>query len=333
MSLLQVSQLQVEYASGSGSFKAVDGVSFAIGRGEMFGLAGESGCGKSTTAFAICRLLQSPARLAGGSVAFDGQELTSLSDAAFQPYRWSRMSVVLQSAMNNLNPVMRTGAQLTDVILSHEPNTSPKDALERAKALLELVELSAACIDRYPHELSGGMRQRVVIAMALALKPDLVIMDEPTTALDVLTQKAIVSRITELRRQMGFAVLFITHDLPLMLEVCDRIGIMYAGKMVETGSAEQLLRQARHPYTQGLLRSFPSLRGPKLRIAGIPGSPPDLGVPQIGCRFRSRCPHASEICAIAAPPELADERGMVACHLYGEAVIGDEPHFASGRRA
>jgi peptide/nickel transport system ATP-binding protein len=330
MSLLHVKQLQVEYDSPRGPVKAVDGVSFSIARGEIFGLAGESGCGKSTTAFGICRLLQPPARLAGGSIEFDGQELTRLSDADFNSYRWSSMSVVLQSAMNNLNPVMRIGGQLTDVILSHEPKTSPREALERAKSLLELVELPANKLSSYPHELSGGMRQRVVIAMAMALEPDLIIMDEPTTALDVLTQKAIVTRIMELQKQMNFSVLFITHDLPLMLEVCDRIGIMYAGKMVEIGSREQLLRNPKHPYTQGLLRSFPSLHGPKTRITGIPGSPPDLSVKQNGCRFQSRCAHASEICTAVIPEEQVDDKGMIACHLYGKAVTEDELHYASG---
>ncbi|WP_336789541.1 ABC transporter ATP-binding protein [Paenibacillus sp. MMO-177] len=332
MSLLEVKELQVEYDSPRGPVKAVDGVSFSIARGEIFGLAGESGCGKSTTAFGICRLLQPPARLAGGSIEFDGKELTQLSDAEFIRYRWSGMSVVLQSAMSNLNPVMRIGAQLTDVILSHEPKTSPRDAFERAKSLLELVELPAGKLSSYPHELSGGMRQRVVIAMALALEPDLIIMDEPTTALDVLTQKAIVTRIMELQKEMNFSVLFITHDLPLMLEICDRIGIMYAGKMVEIGSSEQLLTNPRHPYTQGLLRSFPSLHGPRTRIAGIPGSPPDLRIKQTGCRFQSRCAFASEICGSMIPQELVDEKGMVACHLYGKEVTADELHYAGGQR-
>ncbi|QHW33466.1 ABC transporter ATP-binding protein [Paenibacillus rhizovicinus] len=332
MSLLEVTDLQVEYASPRGAFKAVDGVSFSIERGEIFGLAGESGCGKSTTAYGISRLLRPPARLAGGSIVFDGQELTGMSEAAFLAYRWSRMSVVLQSAMNNLNPVMRIGNQLTDVILAHEPGTSARDALSRAASLLALVDLPAGKLRSYPHELSGGMRQRVVIAMALALRPDLIIMDEPTTALDVVTQKGIVKRILELKRELGFAVLFITHDLPLMLEICDRIGIMYAGKMAEVGRSDQLLRGARHPYTQGLLRSFPSLTGPKVRISGIPGSPPDLVAPPAGCRFQPRCAHAIAACSAAQPALRTDAGGSVACHLYETEEASHETVAASRQR-
>ncbi|MGO4538770.1 ABC transporter ATP-binding protein [Paenibacillus sp. 2TAB19] len=332
MGLLDVSNLQVEYESPRGMFKAVDGVSFSIERGEMFGLAGESGCGKSTTAYGISRLLRPPARLAGGSIVFDGKPLTSLTEAEFRPYRWSRISVVLQSAMNNLNPVMRIGNQLTDVILAHGAGVSVRDALRRAEELLALVEMPKEKLASYPHELSGGMRQRVVIAMSLALLPELIIMDEPTTALDVVTQKGIVSRIVELKKELGFSVLFITHDLPLMLEICDRIGIMYAGKMVEVGSAEQLLGGARHPYTQGLLRSFPSLSGPKVRIEGIPGSPPNLVEPPAGCRFQSRCPHATDVCSSLEPSAINDDRGMVACHLYGSGEGNHEAIAASQSR-
>ncbi|WP_028559676.1 ABC transporter ATP-binding protein [Paenibacillus pinihumi] len=317
MGLLDVIDLQVEYAAPNGMFKAVDGVSFSIERGEIFGLAGESGCGKSTTAYAISRLLRPPARLVGGRIVFDGKELTKLQEHEFQSYRWSRISVVLQSAMNNLNPVMRISSQLADVILAHERGITARGAQSRAEQLLALVEIPAAKLSSYPHELSGGMRQRVVIAMAMALRPELIIMDEPTTALDVVTQKGIVNRIIELQKELGFSILFITHDLPLMLEICDRIGIMYAGRMAEVASAEQLLYGARHPYTQGLLRSFPSLTGPRVRIDGIPGSPPNLIMPPAGCRFESRCQHAADACSRIEPSIINDDKGMVACHLYG----------------
>jgi len=319
MTLLEVSDLQIQYASARGFFKAVDGVSFAIRRGELFGLVGESGCGKSTTAFAVSRLLKPPAQVVGGTITFDGQELTTLSDAEFDRLRWSRISIVLQNAMSNLNPVMKIGAQLIDVLLTHRPKLTKAEAMSKAERMLELVDLPKDKLHRYPHELSGGMRQRVVIAMALILQPDLLIMDEPTTALDVITQQGIVAKIVELKRTFGFSVLFITHDLPLLLEICDRVGVMYAGQLAEVGSREELLKGGgRHPYTQGLLQSFPSLHGPKVRLKGIPGSPPDLITPPPGCRFQPRCAHARPECATVKPGDLHDEKGFVSCHLYGE---------------
>ncbi|WP_261381199.1 ABC transporter ATP-binding protein [Paenibacillus cremeus] len=317
MELLKVSNLCIEYASPRGIVKAADGVSFAINRGEIFGLAGESGCGKSTTAYGISRLLRPPARLSAGSVKLEDVELTTLSDAEFDRLRWSKISIVLQSAMNNLNPVMKIGDQLADSILTHEPMTK-QQALQRARELMQLVDLPMDRLGSFPHELSGGMRQRVVIAMALSLNPSLVIMDEPTTALDVVVQKGIVSKIMELQQTFGFSILFITHDLPLMLEMCSRIGIMYAGKLVEVASREELLEGPRHPYTQGLLRSFPSVSGPRKRLAGIPGSPPDLITPPAGCRFHPRCGQAKPRCINAEPIALPVGEGVVACHLYGE---------------
>jgi len=329
MSLLEINDLRIEYVSARGPFKAVDGVSFTIERGEIFGLAGESGCGKSTTAYGIGRLLRGPARIAGGSIRFDGTELTELSDAQFDAYRWARISIVLQSAMNNLNPVMKIKDQLIDAILAHRKGTLRSDALRQAGELMELVDLPKDRLERFPHELSGGMRQRVVIAMALALRPELIIMDEPTTALDVITQKGIIDKIIELKRAFGFSVLFITHDLPLMLEICDRIGVMYAGRIAEIATRERMLAGARHPYTQGLLRSFPSLTGPRARLEGIPGSTPDLIAPPQGCRFRERCPHALPQCGSEAPFVLEDRDGRVNCHLYAKEEAFDEAAVAS----
>jgi len=326
--LLSVRQLSVEYPSHRGIVQAVNGVSFDIRKGEIFGLAGESGCGKSTTAYAISRLLRHPARLAGGSVRLGGTELTSLSDAEFDKLRWSRISIVLQSAMNNLNPVMKISDQLTDAILAHKA-VDPKAALREAEALMELVDLPKDRLNAYPHELSGGMRQRVVIAMAVALRPDLMIMDEPTTALDVVVQGGIIKKIMELQRTFGFSILFITHDLPLMLEMCDRIGIMYAGRLVEVGDREQILRSPRHPYTRGLLDSFPSVSGPKRRLLGIPGSPPDLIRPPAGCRFHPRCRDAMPHCAVREPADMRHGDGMIACHIYGEEAQSHEQTAAA----
>lgn len=318
--LLQVQHLSIEYASPRGVVKAVDDVSFTIGKGEIFGLAGESGCGKSTTAFGISRLLRHPARLSGGSVMLNGIELTALSDEQFDRLRWSKMSIVLQSAMNNLNPVLRIRNQLIDAILAHEPDAG-KEAEQRAIHLMRLVDLPVDRLDSYPHELSGGMRQRVVIAMAMALSPELVIMDEPTTALDVVVQHGIIRKILELQAKFGFSILFITHDLPLMLQICDRIGIMYSGRLAEVTSREQIMNGPRHPYTQGLLNSFPSLSGPKRRLTGIPGHTPDLIGPPAGCRFHPRCAHAIPQCRTHAPVLRSDERGQVACHLYNEEEL------------
>jgi peptide/nickel transport system ATP-binding protein len=326
--LLEVQSLSIEYASLRGVVKAVDNVSFAIGEGEIFGLAGESGCGKSTTAFGIARLLRHPARLAGGSIRLEGVELTKLTDGEFDRLRWAKMSIVLQSAMNNLNPVLRIGDQLIDAIMAHEPDAG-KDAVRRAEELMRLVDLPADRLGSYPHELSGGMRQRVVIAMAMALKPSLMIMDEPTTALDVVVQNGIIRKIVELQRQFGFSILFITHDLPLMLEMCDRIGVMYAGRLVEVTTREHLLHGPRHPYTQGLLNSFPSLSGPKRRLTGIPGHPPDLIHSPGGCRFQPRCAHALPQCRTMEPALLADASGQVECHLYAEEGTSHEQASAA----
>jgi len=282
--LLELRQLAVEY----GTLRAVDGVDLEIHTGEIVGLAGESGSGKSTVANAAMQILRPPARIAGGSVLFRGEELTGKSAEELRRFRWRNVSMVFQSAMNALNPVMRVGDQFVDMMRAHE-QIDRKRALARAGALLELVGIDRNRVRAYPHELSGGMRQRVIIAMALALEPELIILDEPTTALDVVVQREILQQVEALKRDFGFAVLFITHDLSLLLEFADRIAIMYAGELVEVSSAEQLAANPLHPYTQGLLQSFPPLTGPLTRLTGIAGSPPDLRDPPSGCRFHPRC--------------------------------------------
>jgi peptide/nickel transport system ATP-binding protein len=284
--LLELRQLAVEY----GSLRAVDGVDLEIRTGEIVGLAGESGSGKSTVANAAMQILRPPARVVGGSVLFRGEELTGKSSDQLRSFRWRNVSMVFQSAMNALNPVMRVGDQFVDMMRAHE-HIDRKRALARAGALLELVGIDRNRVRAYPHELSGGMRQRVIIAMALALEPELIILDEPTTALDVVVQREILQQLEALKRDFGFAVIFITHDLSLLLEFADRIAIMYAGEIVESAPAAQLAVDPQHPYTKGLLRSFPPLTGPRARLIGIPGSPPDLAQPPSGCRFHPRCPH------------------------------------------
>jgi peptide/nickel transport system ATP-binding protein len=290
VTLLELHQLVVEYGVGQKRARAVDGVDFAIHEGEIVGLAGESGCGKTTIANAVMQLLRPPARIAGGSILFQGENLLGKSTEELRRFRWRNVSIVLQSAMNALNPVMRVGEQFVDAMRAHE-RIDRRRALVRAGELLELVGIDARRARAYPHELSGGMRQRVIIAMALALNPELIVMDEPTTALDVVVQREILQQIEALKREFGFAVLFITHDLSLLLEFADRIAIMYAGEIVETARAERLGANPQHPYTQGLLASFPPLSGPLTRLTGIPGAPPDLRDPPSGCRFNPRCPH------------------------------------------
>jgi peptide/nickel transport system ATP-binding protein len=302
--------------------RAVDNVDLTIGAGEIVGLAGESGCGKSTVANSVMQILRPPARIVGGSVLFRGEDLTARSSEQLRRYRWRNVSMVFQSAMNALNPVMRIGDQFVDMMRAHEP-ISRKAAIARAGELLGLVGIDERRIKSYPHELSGGMRQRTIIAMALALEPELVIMDEPTTALDVVVQREILQQVRELQRELGFAVLFITHDLSLLLELAHRIAIMYAGEIVEQADARVLHAEPKHPYTIGLMQSFPPLRGPRRRMTGIPGSPPDLAQPPAGCRFNPRCPHCSsddvELYRLqtSVKPQLREVAPghLVACHL------------------
>lgn len=313
--LLELRDLYVEYLTPRGAVGAVDGVSFAIAPGEVFGLAGESGCGKSTIAHSILRVLRPPAVITGGQILFRGQDVLEMDADALQSFRWRDVSMVFQSALNALNPVTQVKDQIADVIVHHE-RIAKSAAYERAATLLETVGIERSRMNAYPHELSGGMRQRVVIAIALALKPPLMIMDEPTTALDVVVQKDILQQIERLKQELGFSILFITHDLSLMVEFSDRIGIMYAGKLVELAPARQILDQPLNPYTQGLLSSFPPLVGEKTKLTGIPGAPPDLAAPPSGCRFHPRCPRAVARCREVAPAlRQVRPQHWVACDL------------------
>jgi peptide/nickel transport system ATP-binding protein len=321
--LLEVSGLCVDYGVGPGAVHAVRDADLVLRTGEVLGLAGESGSGKSTLAYAITRLLRAPGMITAGRVHYYPEpgrtvDLLAVGQHDLRVLRWSQISVVMQSAMNALNPVLSIKSQLTDVLRAHTPTMGAAGRRARAAELLGMVGITPDRLNGYPHELSGGMRQRVMIAMALALTPQVVIMDEPTTALDVVTQREILQELAELRERLGFAVLFITHDLSLLIEIADSIAVMYAGRVVERAEAEALFRAPRHPYSLGLLSSFPPLHGPRRPLTGIPGSPPDLRQLPAGCVFHPRCPYVMDRCRTDLPPlaELTEVGGrLAACWL------------------
>ena len=343
--LLEINHISVDYYAASGTVHALTDVNIALERGQILGLVGESGSGKSTLAYAITRLLRSPAMITDGEILYyprtDAQnepgrkrlarnaqlstegpvDILQLNSAQLRAFRWNELSIVFQSAMNALNPVLTIGSQINDVLRTHRPKMGPDSRKRRAEELMRLVGIAPDRIRSYPHELSGGMRQRAIIAIALALSPELIILDEPTTALDVVVQRDILAEIMQLRQKLGFSVIFITHDLSLLLSMADNIAVMYAGRVVETASSRELHRLPRHPYSYGLLNSFPTIHGERRRMTGIPGSPPDLRAIPSGCAFHTRCPCAFDTCCTDVLPVLQPQEGAaagqtVACHLY-----------------
>ncbi len=298
--LLAVRDLCVDYITEHGPVRAIDRVSLEVAPGETLGIAGESGCGKSTLAQALMRILPPPAVIAGGEVRLGGTDLLGLSEPELREQRWKRVAMVFQSAMDALNPVLTVGEQITDTLRAHTSMSKP-EAHARAVALLGMVGMEAAQLHAFAHQLSGGMRQRVGMAIALALDPALLILDEPTTALDVIVEREILEQIRRLQRRLGFSVLFITHDLGRMLQFADRVAVFYAARLVELGPSGVLGRNPRHPYTQGLLRAFPSLQGEASGGESIPGMPPSLWNPPAGCRFHPRCPLAFDRCRTERP--------------------------------
>ncbi len=356
--LLEIKNVCVDYMASNGAVHAVDNVSFTLKRGQIMGLAGESGSGKSTLAYAIARLLRPPAVITNGEILYyrsekhsqseahvfslrreqkhvdhgDAIDILSLNASQLRAFRWSELAIVFQSAMNALNPVMNVETQITDVIQAHNPSMSAADRRQRAAELLRMVGIAPDRLKSFPHELSGGMRQRVIIAIALALDPEMIIMDEPTTALDVVVQREILELVKSLCQQFSMTMIFITHDLSLLLELADTIAIMYAGKLVEQAASADIYQHPRHPYSYGLLNSFPTIHGPRRRMVGIPGTPPDLRILQTGCPFTPRCPLAFDACPSIKPalcPSAPDSPSqLVACHLYDPKLSQHVPTTA-----
>jgi peptide/nickel transport system permease protein len=314
--VLRVEELTVAYATDGGPVVAVDGVDFELARGEFLAIVGESGCGKSTLLYAIARLLGAPlpGEIVGGRVVFKGKDLVLLEERELRRVRWRDLSVVMQSAMNALNPVLTVADQMRDACRAHS-NMSKAEIEERSREVLRLVSIDPVHLHSYPHQLSGGMRQRAMIAMALLFTPDLVIMDEPTSALDVVAQRSLMVQIKELQEQLGFAVIFVTHDMSLVSHFSDRLLVMYAGQVAELSQTRELFDRPLHPYSQGLLAAFPSIHGPKVRLLGIPGAPPDLAHPPAGCRFAPRCPKAEPRCTAGEVPLYSVNGSAVRCVL------------------
>ncbi len=350
--LLDIRDLSVDYITDTGPVRAIDHLDLTVRSGEILGVAGESGSGKTTLAKALMRILPPPAVISGGNIIFDGQDVCAMDDEQLRKIRWRKISMVFQSAMDALNPVISVGEQISDTLLAHSggPAETPDEVLThsggpsenpvmpvgeqfvdtmvahdigsgewaraRAGELMDLVGIPKDRLDSYAHQLSGGMRQRVGIALALAMRPKVVILDEPTTALDVIVEREILERIRELQRTLGFAVIFITHDLARMLQVSDRVAIFYAARLAEVGPAREIKNAPRHPYTAGLLRAFPSVKPGKDDPVSIGGQPASLRKPPPGCRFHPRCPRAIDVCSKKQPgPTVIGPGHIACCHL------------------
>jgi peptide/nickel transport system ATP-binding protein len=312
---LAVIGLKAYYVTERGPVRAVDGVNLQLSDGESLGIVGESACGKSTLGAALIRSMQPPGRIVGGSVMLDDADLSNMSPSEFNSkVRWKKIAMVFQGAMNALDPVYTVESQLREVLKEHRFQGNFEAKIIEA---LEQVGLKPGVAKRFPHELSGGMKQRVVIAMALLLGPDLLIADEPTTALDVLVQSQIIDLLKKLRREKGITIILITHDLALVSQIADKIGIMYAGQLVEVASTKDIYKNPRHPYTQALIAAVPKLRSKEKKIHFVKGSPPSLLNPPSGCRFYARCPHAMDVCR-KDPPEFKTDTGYVRCWLYDD---------------
>ncbi len=324
MAVLEVRNLSVNYltdlpSAGSGrrgaALRAVEDVSFSLEQGRSLGLVGESGCGKTTAVLGVLRLLPAEGRIVSGEVRYEGVDLLRLSEREMRKYRWSKMSIVFQGAMNALNPVRKVGDQIAEPLMLHGAATDKKEASERVSELLEMVGIIPEMARQYPHQYSGGMRQRAMIAMALSCSPDILIADEPTTALDVMIQAQILDLLQNLQQELELSIILVTHDLGVVAEICDDVLVMYGGKTAEYASVDTIYNEPLHPYTQRLLQAFPDIDSPTSTLASIPGYPPPLDALPPGCRFEPRCHCKSDVCAVESPPLVAVKPGhYVACH-------------------
>ncbi len=325
--MLKIQGLKTYYRLRRGWVKAVDDVSFNLDHGESLGIVGESGCGKTTIALSIMQLLPSTGRIVDGQILFGGVDLSKLSQDELCKVRWKKISMIFQGAMSALDPVYRVGDQVVEALTTHD-NISDEEAKTKVEGLFELVGLSPGRMNSYPHELSGGMKQRVVIAMSLACNPEMVIADEPTTALDVVVQDQILKEIKTLQEKLNFMMCYISHDISVIFETCDKIAVMYGGKILEHADAESIYKIPHHPYTIGLLKSFPSIRGEVKRLVSIPGSPPNLLNPPPGCRFEPRCPIAKEVCSREEPPPITiSKEHYSSCHFALDSKLLEDVEF------
>jgi peptide/nickel transport system ATP-binding protein len=318
MAILQLDNLTTNYKTLRGWVRAAENVNFELEKGKALGLVGESGCGKTTVALSILKILPAGGRIRSGKILFDGKDLVPLNDKEMRKIRWKGISIVFQGSMNALNPVFKIGSQIVEAIRLHEPDVSKSDAYRRAEALLEMVGVEPSRVNNYPHEFSGGMRQRALIAMALAANPKVLVADEPGTALDVIVQAQVLQLMRSLKEKLGLSMLMISHDLSIVAEVCERVAIMYAGHVVEYGDIDAIFKEPLHPYTQGLIGAFPSIGEKRKKLLSIPGQPPDLLNPPKGCRFNPRCPYAMDVCREKDPQleRVGSGDHYVSCFLY-----------------
>jgi len=314
--LLKIENLKTYYFTGGGVVRAVDGVTLNIRKGELLGLVGESGSGKSSLGLSIIRLVPPPGRIVDGKILLNGIDLLKLPEKELRKIRGKRIGMIFQDPLTSLDPLRKIEDQMVETVLVHM-KISKEEAREMAVKALERVGIAPDRLKDYPHQLSGGMRQRVMIAMATMLNPDLLIADEPTTALDVIVQSKIMDLLADLKKSMGMSILLITHDLALVIERSDRVAVMYAGELCEVGSSEEISQDPLHPYTELLLESIPDIEKPKAELKSISGSPPDMRNPPSGCRFWPRCPKAMEICKKVSPKQITLDGRVIRCHLYG----------------
>ncbi len=317
---MDIRNLKTHYLTPLGAVKAADDVSISVKKGKVLGLAGESGCGKSTIALSVMRILPYPGKVISGEIMFKDRDILKLNESELRKVRWKGISTVFQGAMASLNPLFKVGKQIADPIMIHEDVTK-EEAYRRAREMLELVGIDASRGSNYPWELSGGMRQRVLIAMGLVCNPDMIIADEPTTALDVIVAHQITELIQDLREKLDLSMMLITHDISIIAQTCDQLAIMYAGKIVERSDVNTMFENPLHPYTDALIGAFPSIKGERRQLTSISGTPPDLIKPPSGCKFHPRCQYAQDICEIDEPKlSMSGEKHETACHFWQEIL-------------